>query len=134
MSTGQVAPHVYFSTAAPRVQGKRFRHARLDGKVLCKKARASQHQLRVPPAWAHDEPELRAARAQGAEWLAIEDTESTRVFWGRLADFFAHGFIVNRGHGVQRALPIKFFQRLAPGETPVVQASLPGFADEAVAR
>ena len=73
-----------------------------DG-VLYKRVR---FQLKSPPAWALDEAHLEELRKQGGESIELTD-DSGHVWRATLADFDAHGFLVDRGYGRQRALRLE---------------------------
>jgi hypothetical protein len=89
---------------------------KIAGQTLRKRASASRHQLRKPPAWCWDADALTTAQASGVTWCEIEDTGTGTVYRARLADFVDYGFDVNRGHGHQRGLTLKYWTIQQAGE------------------
>jgi hypothetical protein len=71
--------------------------------------------LRRPPAWAIDAAILEAARQDGARTVEITDIETRRVYRASIAAFDAHGVRLDRGHGVQIALPLAHWRVEMPG-------------------
>lgn len=85
----------------------------LDGRWLVKKVDSRKHQLRRPLAWAVDEQHLVQLRELGAEGVHLID-EQDRVWAATLDMFDAYGFRLDRGHGVQVALPLSRWLRAIP--------------------
>ncbi|MBC7234245.1 MAG: hypothetical protein H5T69_00265 [Chloroflexi bacterium] len=81
-------------------------HGQIIGDVWSKRAMRSRHFLRRPPAIAVDLSDLEAAEACGARLLCVRDTESGATYWATLDTIRRHGFTLDRGHGVQVALPL----------------------------
>jgi len=96
--------------------------ATLCGGTLKKRVRGSVHQLRRPPAWAVDVAILEAARRDGARTIEITDIETGRVYRAQISAFNAHGVRLDRGHGVQVALPLAHWQVEEPGIKQLVLA------------
>ncbi|WP_162787595.1 hypothetical protein [Anaerolinea thermolimosa] len=89
--------------------------ARLCGRTLKKKARASSHMLRRPPAWAIDLQILEAARRDGATQVEVLDVETRRIYRASIDAFALHGFKLNRGHGDQIGLALSHWKVEARG-------------------
>ena len=87
-----------------RSDGKVIGHVR-NG-VFRKRLRASRHFLRVPPAIAFDVESLVEAEQAGAGVIRIEDADSARVYAATMADVRRRGFVIERGHGAQLAVPL----------------------------
>jgi hypothetical protein len=79
---------------------------RVEGDTFYKRARSTVHLLRRPRAWACDVDALDQARAAGAEWVEILDQDTGARYRAALADFYRRGLKVDRGHGLQLALPL----------------------------
>ena len=84
-------------------------HGFVAGRIWAKTARASQHQLRRPPAWALDVQDLAAAERLGVELVAIRDQESGRCFWASITTIRRRGLALDRGYGRQVALPLRWW-------------------------
>jgi len=91
---------------------------KLMGDTLIKKAKASIHMLRIPESWAVQTSVLNNAEELGGKWVCIEETENSIFYWATIAEFHSSGFLFDRGHGEQRALGLKHFQKLKKGERP----------------
>ena len=92
---------------------------------LLKVVRARRHMLRRPPAWAVDERVLQQAQAAGAELVVIHDRESGATHWAPLTRLFSDGFVVERGHGSQRALPLSRWTTERPGQPQLILEGFP---------
>lgn len=66
--------------------------------------------LRRPRAWACDRDALDQARAAGASTVEVLDRDTGATYRADLADFYRRGVTVNRGHGVQLALPLAYWE------------------------
>ncbi len=88
---------------------------RIDGDILRKHARR-EHMLQRPAAWAWDSAILDAAEKDGARFTEVEC--DGLIYRASLSDFRRYGFPVNRGHGVQRGLPLAHWQIWRKGEAP----------------
>jgi hypothetical protein len=75
-----------------------------------KTARASEHMLRTPKAWAVDLADLDAAERCGLQCVDIHDLEGLRHYWATLATVRRRGFGFERGHGRQWALPLEHWR------------------------
>lgn len=96
------------------------------GDVLTKRVRGSVHMLRSPRAWAVDVEALRQAERLGARWVVVLDTETGERYRASVAVFWEHGVNVERGFGLQVALPMDYWQRTPRGELEAVQLGLFG--------
>ncbi|MBX5493593.1 MAG: hypothetical protein IRZ14_20790 [Chloroflexi bacterium] len=64
-----------------------------------------RHLLRQPPAWAFDADLLDALARAGVQRVCISTARAT--YTAPLAEFFAStALLLDRGHGVQRAVPL----------------------------
>lgn len=79
---------------------------RVEGGVFRRVMRSTKHQLQRPPAWAADLDALDQARAAGASRVEIFDRDTGATYAADLADFYRRGVRVDRGHGLQLALPL----------------------------
>lgn len=86
----------------------------LCGWKLVRRAQASKHLLRRPPAWAFEERILREAERLGASVVQVTDTETGCVYTAPLQAFWTRGFALDRGFALQRALPLCFWRREDP--------------------
>ena len=81
------------------------------GGVFYKRCRASVHMLRKPPAWALDVQSLLDAEAAGAREVEILDVETNRRWRASVALLRSDkAFELNRGFGLQVALPLRLWQ------------------------
>ncbi len=84
-----------------------------------KSVSASKHQLRKPPAWCFDARSLDQAEAAGATGVRLVDSETGATWSTGIASVRAFGFPVNRGHGAQIGLGLRYWT-YAPGrDSPV---------------
>lgn len=82
---------------------------------LTKHVDSSKHQLVKPPAWAIDREHLDRLEAMGAAGVLLIDETGTE--WrATVADFRCYGIPINRGHGVQVALPLARWRRTVAGQ------------------
>jgi len=79
------------------------------GNVFHKRVRGSVHMLRRPPGWAVDITVLADAEKHGAESVEIEDTETGKRYKVSVSLFWNRGIKIDRGHGRQIALPLKYW-------------------------
>ncbi len=84
-----------------------------DG-ILKRRASAQRHQLRHPPAWAFEENILREAEQQGVTLVQVQDTDSGCTYTANLSRFWTHGVRLDRGYGVQWALPLNQWYKEDP--------------------
>ncbi len=89
-----------YSTDGKRVIGT------ITGDTFTTKRAASKHMLRKPPAWAIDRAPLQRLASQGVTTVVVHDTEGRLVYTASIADFARHGFVIDRGYGVQAALKL----------------------------
>ena len=81
---------------------------RVEGDTFYKRARSTVHMLRRPRrAWAADVDTLDQARAAGAEWVEVLDQDTGARYRVALVEFYRRGLRVDRGHGLQLALPLE---------------------------
>ena len=80
---------------------------RVEGDTFYKRARSTVHLLRRPRAWACDVDALDQARAAGAEWVEVHDLDTGARYRVALVEFYRRGLRVDRGHGLQLALPLE---------------------------
>ena len=105
---------------------------RVEGDTFYKRARSTVHLLRRPRAWACDVDALDQARAAGAEWVEILDQDTGTRYRAALADFYRRGLKVDRGHGLQLALPLECWDVAGvtvEGVTVAIGSRHPGRAD-----
>ena len=79
---------------------------RVEGDTFYKSARSTVHLLRRPRAWACDLDALDQARAAGADWVELYDRDTGATYRAQLVEFYRRGVRVDRGHGLQLALPL----------------------------
>ena len=79
---------------------------RVEGETFYKSARSTVHLLRRPRAWACDLDALDQARAAGADWVELYDRDTGATYRAQLVEFYRRGVRVDRGHGLQLALPL----------------------------
>jgi hypothetical protein len=73
------------------------------GDVLYKRVRGSIHMLYKPPAWGIDEDIFQKLKATK---IRILDTDTNTIYWSETKTWTQHGFVQDRGHGLQRFLPL----------------------------
>ncbi len=82
---------------------------------LTKRVDSSAHQLRKPPAWCVDSEHLDRLEAMGATGVLLIDEAGTE--WrATVAAFRRYGVPINRGHGIQIALPLVCWRKTVPGQ------------------
>lgn len=88
---------------------------RLVSGWLVKRVRSGRHQLRQPPAWCVDLAHLDELEAAGAVGVLLIDEAGTE--WrATLRAFRKFGLVINRGHGVQVALPLAHWRTIPAGQ------------------
>lgn len=98
-----------FSNACGQVVG-----AVRDG-WLTKRVDTRVHQLRKPPAWCIDRLHLDQLEALGAVGVLLIDEQGTE--WRATREAFrAYGLSIDRGHGVQVALPLARWRTTVAGQ------------------
>lgn len=93
------------SYGTPVYSGNRI-VGRVVGESFVKRAYASRHFLRKPPAIASDTDALERARQLGAKKVIVEDKESGKVYSAAIELVFEKGFRLDRGYNEQIALPL----------------------------
>ncbi len=82
---------------------------------LTKHVNSSIHQLRKPPAWCIDREHLDRLEAMGATGVLLIDETGTE--WRATVQAFRRGGItIDRGHGVQVALPLARWRKTVAGQ------------------
>lgn len=71
------------------------------GDTFYKSIRGSRHFLKRPPAIALDCQSITDARAAGAVWAEVADTETGKVYRAKLDTIERHGHVFNYGFGEQ---------------------------------
>lgn len=84
----------------------------------------SRHFLRKPPAITNDIAALDMAQQMGADRVRIVDSETGMEYLCTIAVIREYGFIIDRGHGQQIALPFAYWIQCAPDGT-ITQPTLP---------
>lgn len=84
--------------------------------VLTKRVSAAKHFLKCPPAICWDSAALREAEQAGASLAEVFDEDRKRTFSAPLSAFREHGFDLDRGHGLQRALALKHWHISDPAQ------------------
>ena len=99
-------------------------HGKVEGGVWRKRLCASKHFLRKPPAIAVDVQDLERAEACGAELLSVVDVETGRTYLAALSVIRKHGLELDRGFGLQVALPLHRWHCFGADTQAVVQLKL----------
>jgi len=82
---------------------------------LTKRVDSSRHQLLKPPAWCIDREHLEQLEEIGAFGVLLVDEHGTE--WrAMVADFRQYGIPIDRGHGVQVALPLARWRKKVAGQ------------------
>jgi len=79
------------------------------GNQLVKTVRGSIHMLKRPRGWAIDICILDEARKFGVTEVVIRDIENGRIYCAPLDYFCIYGEFVDRGHGLQKCLPLTYW-------------------------
>ena len=79
------------------------------GDTFVKKVIASQHFLEKPPAICFDVSSLDDAEENGACHVKVIDKESSKVYRSTIKTVRERGLLIDRGYGIQFALPIKYW-------------------------
>lgn len=87
-----------------RSDGRVVGHVR-DG-VFRKVLHSSRHFLRRPPAVAFDVFTLDAAEKAGAVHVEVTDSDTGKTYIATIADIRHYALRLDRGHGLQLALPL----------------------------
>ena len=86
------------------------------GKLFIKRINGSQHFLRVPPAIAFDKQSLKHAHDAGATDAMVIDKETGFAYHASFIDIYSKGFEIERGFGMQIALPIEDWDAMRPAK------------------
>jgi hypothetical protein len=87
-----------------------------DGcRTLVKTVHGSRHFLRRPPAIAFDADSIDQAEALGTVGIFVDDAETGRRYSSSMETFLRLAIDIDRGHGRQLALPLRFWD--SPGPT-----------------
>jgi len=88
---------------------------RMQDGWLTKHVDSSKRQLLKPPAWCIDREHLERLEEIGAVGVLLIDEQGTE--WrATVGTFRQYGIPINRGHGVQVALPLARWRRRAAGQ------------------
>jgi hypothetical protein len=85
-------------------------HGEFKDGIWTKKVRGSVHMLKRPESWAVDAADLADAIDHGIATIAIVDTETQKRYTVTAWLFDQKGIRINRGHGDQVALPLRYWQ------------------------
>jgi len=100
------------------------KHGQIQGNVWRKRLYASKHFLRKTPDVAVNLEDLDAAERCGAELLCVVDVETNRTYLASLAVIRKHGLELDRGFGLQVALPLHRWHCFGADAAPAVQLGL----------
>jgi hypothetical protein len=92
----------------PFAREKTPKHDRQSHPPLgCKRTHVGEKKsLSRPPAWAFEEQILREAERHGVTLVQVLDTDTGCTFTSSISRFWTHGLRIERGYGVQWALPL----------------------------
>lgn len=96
----------------------------IKGNTLYKTVRGEIHMLHSPRGWAWDVNILEEAERRDVTRVEIYDRENGKTYITTIQDFWDYGVGLNRGFGEQICLPIKYWQIVLPGQSPVKQLAL----------
>lgn len=82
----------------------------IDNGVFFKKVRGSIHRLNRPPAWAIDSEAYDSKIRHSCRSIVVDDTESGTRYLVSVALFDDKKGYLNRGHGGQYYLVMKYWQ------------------------
>jgi len=82
----------------------------LDGQTLVKKVVAAQHMLRKPPSWAFDVATIEEAQEANTTSIEVLASDTGITYKATMAHFLEYAFTLDRGHGPQLALPLKYWE------------------------
>lgn len=88
----------------------------IHGNELRKTVSRGKHQLRTPPAWALDLAHVQQAHDAHVQTVVLRDLDDGSTWRAALDAFDKHGLRLDRGHGVQLALPLAHWQHVKPGD------------------
>lgn len=78
--------------------------------VFSKRVHSSRHFLRKPPSIAFDIETIEQAKSKGATEVEITDLDTGRIYRISLERLLEKGFKIDRGFGLQLALPLSYWQ------------------------
>ncbi len=79
------------------------------GDKFIKYLTASKHMLRNPRGWATDREVLISLRQKGIQEVVIIDRTERKLYTAPLSSHWENGTHVDRGHGLQLVLPLKYW-------------------------
>ncbi|MBC7334735.1 MAG: hypothetical protein H5U01_00465 [Clostridia bacterium] len=85
----------------------------VDGWLEKRNLDPARHMLKKPPAWATDADHLDIPGLKGIRIVTVDG----EVWEAPLSEFRAHGVPIERGHGRQVALPLRYWSRHKVGES-----------------
>ena len=114
-------------------QGRQVGVYYADTRTFVKRVRDC-HMLQKPPAIAVDKYILLGLRERGCETVRAELVDQDRALVGDMADFMAYGVWLDRGHGEQYGLELRYWREVGgradaarePAVKAVLQCSLFG--------
>ena len=80
------------------------------------------HKLRVPPAWATDADSFDRDVAPYCHTIVLIDITSDQQFTTSIEMFRKHKFQLNRGHGRQYALVLKWWTELNQAQRRLIKS------------
>ena len=86
-------------------QGKLVGNVKADG-IFCKTIKENQYLKYPVKSIAFDVQSLKDAEQAGATWVHVRDTQTGVTYKTSLAHIWRAGFELDRGFGLQRALPL----------------------------
>ncbi len=90
----------------------------VKGDLFIKKVVGSFHFLFSPPAIANDLLALQTADRLGAKVCLVIDKQTKKRYYAPFSTIYAKGFKIDRGHGLQIALPMHHWSHEYPAEQP----------------
>ena len=82
----------------------------VEAGVFHKSIDSRKHKLDIPPALANDVSALHEAEKAGAIWVHIFDDATQKNYWAPIKLIWEKGQNISRGHGLQRALLLTYWQ------------------------
>lgn len=83
----------------------------VDAKTYYRYIKDSQ-KLKTPPAWAMDNWSLEQIYAAGGFSIEFIDLDNNTIYQTDIDTFNRHGFPIDRGHGKQRGLELKWWKKM----------------------
>lgn len=75
------------------------------------------NKLKIPPGWAIDKRVINIIKNKGIKFITCY--KEVTVYKVSMEDFLKHSFEINRGHGIQLALPDAFWEQFHKEEIDV---------------